>query len=253
MTDNRIRINKFISSNGILSRRKSDEYILQGRITINGITISEPGYSVNPETDKIRIDGELVKLNLKKVYLILNKPLRTISSLSDERQRLTVIDLIKIKERIFPVGRLDYDTSGLLILTNDGEFANQMMHPKFKISKTYFVNISKPLEDKYKEKLMQGVLIDHKKTEPSTIRFLNQKDKQSLYITIREGRNRQVRKMFEKHGYFVRKLHRVEYGNLKLEDLPEGKWRYLTAKELEELKSLINKNESANDRTKRTY
>ncbi len=125
MTDNRVRINKFISANGILSRRKTDEYILQGRITINGITISEPGYRVIPETDKIRIDGELVKLNLKKVYLLLNKPLRTICSVSDEKRRLTVVDLIKIKEKIFPVGRLDYDSSGLLILTNDGEFANQ--------------------------------------------------------------------------------------------------------------------------------
>jgi 23S rRNA pseudouridine2605 synthase len=243
MTDNRVRINKFISANGILSRRKTDEYILQGRITINGITISEPGYRVIPETDKIRIDGELVKLNLKKVYLLLNKPLRTICSVSDEKRRLTVVDLIKIKEKIFPVGRLDYDSSGLLILTNDGEFANQLMHPKFKISKTYFVNISKPLDEKYREQLMKGVLIDYKKTEPCTIKFVNPKDKQNLYITIREGRNRQVRKMFEKHGYFVRKLHRVEYGNLKLADLQEGKWRHLTMKELEELKSLINKNE----------
>ncbi len=117
------------------------------------------------------------------------------------------------------------------------------MHPKFKISKTYFVNISKPLDEKYREQLMKGVLIDYKKTEPCTIKFVNPKDKQNLYITIREGRNRQVRKMFEKHGYFVRKLHRVEYGNLKLTDLQEGKWRHLTMKELEELKSLINKNE----------
>ncbi|HEY5534432.1 MAG TPA: pseudouridine synthase [Ignavibacteria bacterium] len=244
MTENKIRINKFISSNGILSRRKADEFILQGRITVNGITISEPGYRITPETDKVRIDGELLKISTKKVYILLNKPLRTICSVSDEKKRMTVIDLIKSKDKIFPVGRLDYDTSGLLILTNDGDFANQLMHPKFKIYKTYFVKISKPLEEKYKAALMKGVLIDNKRTEPCTINFASPKDKQSLFISIREGRNRQVRKMFEKQGYFVRRLHRVEYGNLKLNDLPDGKWRNLTAKEIEGLISLINKKDN---------
>jgi 23S rRNA pseudouridine2605 synthase len=244
MTDNQVRINKFISGNGILSRRKTDEYVLQGRITVNGITISEPGYRINPETDKVRIDGELVKISTKKVYILLNKPLKTICSVSDEKRRVTVIDIIKSKEKIFPVGRLDFDTSGLLILTNDGDFANQLMHPKFKIYKTYFVKISKPLEEKYKAALTKGVLIDNKRTEPCTIYFENPKDKQTLFISIREGRNRQVRKMFEKQGYFVRRLHRVEYGNLKLGDMPDGKWRYLSAKEVDDLKSLINKKDN---------
>ena len=235
---NDVRINKFISSNGILSRRKADEFVLQGRITVNRITITEPGFKIDPEKDLISIDGEPVKISGKKVYIILHKPLRTISSASDEKRRMTVVDLIKIPERIFPVGRLDYDTSGLLLLTNDGEFANQLMHPKYKIFKSYFVTISRQLEEKHKIKLMEGVIIDRKKTEPCTIKFPNLKDKQSIIISVREGRNRQIRKMLEKFGYFIRSLHRIEYGNLKLENLQPGKWRHLTAKEIEDFKKL---------------
>ena len=242
MTENLTRINKFISSNGILSRRKADEFVLQGRITINGITISEPGFKVNPDTDKIRIDGELIKISNKKVYILLNKPLRTICSVSDEKHRMTVLDLIKIPEKIFPIGRLDYETSGLLLLTNDGEFANQMMHPAFNIYKTYSVKISKPLEEKHKIKLTTGIMIDGIKTEPCKIRFDHPKDKQKITISIHEGRNKQVRKMFEKFGYHVRSLHRIEYGNLNLGTLKAGKWRFLNSKEIESLKKLINKN-----------
>lgn len=234
MTD-KIRINKFIAENYGISRRKADEYILQGRVTLNNITITEPGHLINSESDKIKVDGETVRLNTKKIYLMLNKPARVISTVSDDKHRTTVIDLINIRDKVYPIGRLDYDTTGLLLLTNDGEFANKLMHPKSKIFKTYQVKLSKPLDEKIKVLLEKGTVIDGKKTEPALINYTNQKDKKFVKISIREGRNRQVRKMFEKFGYFVDKLHRSDYGNLKLGSLKPGEWRKLTPKELENL------------------
>ncbi len=234
MTD-KIRINKFIAENYGISRRKADEYILQGRVTLNNITITEPGHLINSESDKIKVDGETVRINTKKIYLMLNKPARVISTVSDDKHRTTVIDLINIRDKVYPVGRLDYDTTGLLLLTNDGEFANKLMHPKSKIFKTYQVKLSKPLDEKIKVLLEKGTVIDGKKTEPAVINYTNQKDKKFVKISIREGRNRQVRKMFEKFGYFVDKLHRSDYGNLKLGSLKPGEWRKLTPNELENL------------------
>jgi len=232
------RINKYISASGILSRRKADEFILQGRITVNNITVTEPGFKIDTEKDNVSIDGEAIKPPGKKVYILLNKPINTISSVSDDKKRTTVVDLINIPERIFPVGRLDYDTSGLMVLTNDGEFANQLMHPRYKIFKTYLVDISRPLEERHKIKFSEGVVIDGRKTEPCKIKFSHPKNKQSISISIREGRNRQIRKMLEKFGYFIRGLHRIEYGNLKLDNLKPGKWRYLTAKEIADFKNI---------------
>lgn len=234
MTD-KIRINKFIAENYGISRRKADEYILQGRVTLNNITITEPGHLINSESDKIKVDGETVRINTKKIYLMLNKPARVISTVSDDKHRTTVIDLINIRDKVYPIGRLDYDTTGLLLLTNDGEFANKLMHPKSKIFKTYQVKLSKPLDEKIKVLLEKGTVIDGKKTEPALINYTNQKDKKFVKISIREGRNRQVRKMFEKFGYFVDKLHRSDYGNLKLGTLKPGEWRKLTPNELENL------------------
>ncbi|MCX7834220.1 MAG: rRNA pseudouridine synthase [Ignavibacteria bacterium] len=235
-----VRINKFIASNTKLSRRKVDEYILQGRVTINNITISDTGFKINPERDKIRVDGELIKQSKKKVYILLNKPQKTISSVSDDKGRVTVVDLIKIKEKIFPVGRLDYDTSGALILTNDGEFANKIMHPSFKIPKTYELKLSKPLEEKHKDYLTRGILLEGKKTAPSKIEFLSKDDKRKIRITIIEGRNRQVKKMFEKFGYKIYRLHRSKIGTISLGNLNSGEWRYLTTQEVSKIESLVS-------------
>ena len=233
--DKYVRINKFISTYGDISRRKADEYIEQGRITINGITINEPGFNVNPSRDKIRIDGELVKISDKKIYIILNKPLKVISTVSDDKHRTTVIDLVKIKDKVYPVGRLDYDSTGLILLTNDGELTNKLMHPKYRVDKTYLVKINRPLDEKHRKILERGVVIEGKKTAPAKIRFVNKNDYKKLYITIHEGRNRQVRKMFKILGYKVEKLHRTQYGSLKLGTLLPGKWRYLTKSELRSL------------------
>ena len=230
--ENYVRINKFIASNGIISRRKVDEYIEQGRITVNGITVRERGFKVNPIKDKIGVDGEIIKTNVRKIYIVLNKPPKVISAVTDNKNRKTVVDLVKIKERIFPIGRLDYDTTGLILLTNDGELANKLMHPKYEVDKIYLVHLSKPLNEKHREKISDGIFIDRKKTEPAKISFVNKYDNKKIYVSIHEGRNRQVKKMFEEFGYKIKKLHRTKYGNLKLGNLKEGGWRNLSKEEV---------------------
>lgn len=234
--DNLVRLNKFIASNGISSRRKVDELITQGRVTVNGHTIKELGFRIDPEKDKVALDGEIIKTDRKKIYILLNKPKGVITSVSDDKHRTTVIDLINIKEKIFPVGRLDYNTTGLLLLTNDGGLANKLMHPKSEVYKTYFVTLSKPLEEKHKIKLLNGIKLEGKKTAPCKINFPKKNNYQSLYISIYEGRNRQVRNMFEHYGYFVRELQRVQYDGLKMGELKEGQWRYLDKIEISKLK-----------------
>lgn len=236
--ENLIRLNKFIASNGVSSRRKIDELILQGRVTVNGNTIVELGCRIEPDKDKVKVDGELIKSKTKKIYIVMNKPVGIIASVSDEKKRTTVIDLIKINQKIFPVGRLDYNTSGLLLLTNDGELANKLMSPKSKIYKTYYVELSKPLEEKHRIKLTEGIKIEGQLTAPSKIKFPKANDYLRLYISICEGRNKQIHKMFESYGYFVRVLQRFEYAGVKLGGLKEGEWRKMTAAEVTKLKKL---------------
>jgi len=230
--ENYVRINKFVAANGIISRRKVDEYIEQGRITVNGITVRERGYKVNPHKDKVSVDGEIIKTNSRKIYIVLNKPPKVISAVTDNKNRRTVVDIVKMKERIFPIGRLDYDTTGLILLTNDGELANKLMHPKYEIDKIYLAHLSKPLAEKHRKKIADGIFIDRKKTEPAKISFVNKFDNKKIFVSIHEGRNRQVKKMFEEFGYKIKKLHRMKYGNLKLGNLKEGGWRKLTKEEI---------------------
>lgn len=231
------RLNKYIASNGILSRRKIDELIQQGRVDVNGVTIMELGYKINPAKDKVDVDGQRIKLVTKKIYIMLNKPDSVITSLSDEKHRRTVMDLVKIKDKVFPIGRLDYHTTGLLLLTNDGELANKLMSPKSKIFKTYVVKLSKPLEEKHRLKLTGGIKMEGRKTLPAKIDFISEKDFTRLKISITEGKNRQVRKMFEHYGYFVRELQRTAYSGLKLDKMKSGEWRYLSPGEVELLNS----------------
>ena len=233
-----VRINKFIASNTGMSRRDVDEYIRQGRITVNNITVRDLGFKINPETDKVAVDGVKVKVEERKIYIMLNKPEKVITTKDDEKKRQTVMDFIDINIPVFPVGRLDYDTSGLLLLTNDGDFANDMMHPTSEVKKTYQVKLSKPLNDRHLAMLQRGIMLERKKTLPCEIKFTDATDKRNLNITISEGRNRQIRKMFEALGYFVNKLKRISYGNLRLGSLKKGEWRMLTQKEITELKNL---------------
>lgn len=229
------RLNKFIAANGHFSRRKIDEFILEGRVTVNGKEVFNLGTKINPDTDKVFIDGERVRVSDKKIYLMMNKPLNVITSVRDDKKRTTVIDLLNIKSKVFPIGRLDFHTTGLLILTNDGDFTNKLMNPAFKVWKTYDVKLSRPLEQKHRQLLEKGIKLDGVYTLPAKISVPDERDYTEVQISISQGKNRQVRRMFEHFGYFVNKLHRSAYGNLQLGNLREGETRKLTNEEVQNL------------------
>ena len=234
-----MRINKFLSSLGIASRRAIDKYIEEGRIKVNGV-IASTGIDVTEE-DEIYIDNKKIETKRieEKVYFMLNKPLEVLSASSDDRGRKTVVDLIKTDKRIFPIGRLDYMTSGLILLTNDGELFNRLVHPKSEIYKKYYIKVFGEVKKEEIEELKKGVLLEDGKTLPAKISGIKyDKNKTSMYISIREGRNRQIRRMIEKFGYKVLMLRREKIGELSLGDLKEGKYRELTREEIEYLYSV---------------
>lgn len=233
-----MRINKFLAGLGVASRRKIDKYIEEKKIKVNG-SIATQGMEVS-EVDEIEIDGEKISTaETKKVYFMLNKPLEVLSSSSDDRNRKTVVDLIRTDKRIFPIGRLDYMTSGLILLTNDGELFNRLVHPKSEIYKRYYLKIFGELKQKDIEKLKSGIDLDDGKTLPAKLSNIKyQNNKTSLFISIREGRNRQIRRMMEKIGHRVLMLRREKIGELSLGDLELGKYRELSQEEIEYLYSL---------------
>ncbi|MHB9337922.1 pseudouridine synthase [Fusobacterium pseudoperiodonticum] len=234
-----MRINKFLSSLGIASRRAIDKYIEEGRIKVNGV-IASTGIDIT-EDDEIYIDNKKIETKRieEKVYFMLNKPLEVLSASSDDRGRKTVVDLIKTDKRIFPIGRLDYMTSGLILLTNDGELFNRLVHPKSKIYKKYYIKVFGEVKKEEIEELKKGVLLEDGKTLPAKVSGIKyDKNKTSMYISIREGRNRQIRRMIEKFGYKVLMLRREKIGELFLGDLKEGKYRELTREEIEYLYSV---------------
>lgn len=234
------RLQKVIAASGITSRRKAEVMISEGRVTVNGETITEQGYKVK-RGDIIEVDGEQIQKE-NKVYFVMNKPKKTMCTLDDEFDRKTVVSMIRCDERIFTVGRLDYDTSGVLILTNDGEFANQLIHPKFHIPKTYEVIIDGILTTEQIKELERGVVLDDGiKTLPSKLRVKN-KDfdhkKTRFEITIKEGRNRQIKRMMEVYGHTVTSLHRKSLGFLKVDDMSQGEYRILKPHEVKMLRRL---------------
>lgn len=237
-----MRINKYLATLGVASRRSVDALILQSKILVNG-RVAIQGMDVSDE-DEIVIDGQKLEMKLEKeidekVYYMLNKPLEVLSSSSDDRGRTTVVDLVKTNKRIFPIGRLDYMTTGLILLTNDGELFNRLVHPKSEIYKKYYLKVFGEVKKYEIEQLKKGVNLEDGKTLPakvSTVKIEN--NKTSLYISIREGKNRQVRRMIEKFGYKVLMLRREKIGELSLGDLEEGKYRELTKEEIEYLYSI---------------
>ena len=234
-----MRINKFLSSLGIASRRAIDKYIEEGRIKVNG-AVASTGIDIT-EDDEIYIDNKKIETKRieEKVYFMLNKPLEVLSASSDDRGRKTVVDLIKTDKRIFPIGRLDYMTSGLILLTNDGELFNRLVHPKSEIYKKYYIKVFGEVKKEEIEELKKGVLLEDGKTLPAKVSGIKyDKNKTSMYISIREGRNRQIRRMIEKLGYKVLMLRREKIGELSLGDLKEGKYRELTKEEIEYLYSV---------------
>lgn len=235
------RLQKYLAECGIASRRKCEEYIIQGKVQVNGKTITELGVKVNPEKDKITFEGKNVKQEERKVYILLNKPIGYVTTSDEQFGRDKVLDLVKVRERVVPVGRLDMYTSGALILTNDGDFVYKVTHPKHEITKTYTVTVKGIIKNEEVEQLRKGVKIDDYTTRPAKVKILKtdeEKDISRLEITIHEGKNRQVRRMCESVGRIVIALHRSKIGNIGVKDIELGKWRYL--KDFE-VKTLIGK------------
>lgn len=234
------RLQKFLANAGIASRRKCEELIIDGKIEVNGAIVTELGTKVS-EKDIIKYNGKIVKPEEEKVYILLNKPIGYVTTAKDQFNRETVLDLVKINKRVVPVGRLDMYTSGALILTNDGEFVNMLTHPKNEVNKTYNVTVKGNVTNEDIEQLQNGVEIDDGYiTKPAKVKILKIDDEKNIsriQITIHEGKNRQVRKMCEAINKKVLALHRCKIGNLEVKDLEVGKWRYLTKKEVENLKN----------------
>lgn len=240
-----IRLQKFLSSAGIASRRKCEELILEGKIKVNGQVISELGTKIDPIKDEVKYNEKKVELPTEEhTYILLNKPIGYVTTAKDQFGRDTVLDLLKkINKRVIPVGRLDMFTSGALILTDDGDFVYKVTHPKHEITKTYTVTVRGIVEESDVQKLRDGVVIDGdyttKPADAKIIKIDSEKNQSRMEIRIHEGKNRQVRKMCEAIGRKVLALHRTKIGNVGVKDLKIGTWRYLTSSEV---KSILKNN-----------
>lgn len=256
------RLQKYLANNGVAARRKCEEFIQEGRVKVNGQVVKELGTKINPEKDIVEFDGKVVKPVGKKVYILLNKPIGYVTTVKDQFERPTVLDLVKVEEKVLPVGRLDMYTSGALILSNDGEFINKVTHPRNEVEKTYTVTVKGIVIKEDVEKLQNGVEIQMDKlyenedenneendynpkqkdktfkTGKAKVKILKtdeEKNISRLQITIHEGKNREVRKMCEAIGKKVLALHRRKIGNLDVKNIELGKWRYLNKKEVKEM------------------
>ena len=237
-----VRLQKYMAMCGAASRRGAEEIISSGRVTVNGEKITEQGVKVEIGADTVKLDGKVIKPSGKMFYIMLNKPVGYVTTVKDQFERPTVIDLVgpEISERIFPVGRLDYETEGLLLLTNDGDFTYKVTHPKHNIKKTYIAVLKGGITIKGLAQLRRGVKLDDGfVTSPAEVEMLDaQNGHTTIKITIHEGKNRQVRRMFEAVGSKVKELQRVSIGTVELGNLPLGRWRHLTSYEINYLKNL---------------
>ena len=228
-----MRINKYIAACGFASRRKADELVLNGLVAVNGEVINEPGYMVDIENDAVKVKNKLLKIQNADLYYVLNKQLNYLSSNKDPHSKNLARNLIHYKGHLFNVGRLDSDTSGLLIYTNDGDFANIMTHPSYNIKKRYEVSINGYLKDDTKDSIEQGVLLDDGKTKKCKIEIKKRTSNSTrLHIIISEGKNRQIRRMFEKVGFAVTELKRLTHGRISLDGVREGQYRVFTKDEI---------------------
>ena len=237
-----MRINKYIASCGVASRRKAEEIILAKRVKVNGKTVEELSFNIDENNDVVEIDGQRIGLNEESVYIVLNKPEGYITTVKDQFDRPSVLDLVSdIKERVYPIGRLDYETSGLLILTNDGDLTYKLTHPKQEVDKTYMA-IVKGIPTKEEQKnFEEGLYIEDYKTAPAKIKVVKKAEEKNYaicQIKIHEGRNRQVRKMCRAINHPVMRLRRVAMGKITLKDTEVGKYRHLSKEEVEYLKTI---------------
>lgn len=233
-----MRLQKYIAMCGVASRRAAEKLIESGRVLVNGSLVDYMGCEVDENKDEVSVDGKVITPEKKLYYIALNKPKNCVTTVSDDLDRPTVMELVQdIGARIYPVGRLDFDTSGLLIMTNDGAFANAVTHPARRVDKAYIARISRPLEKGEEALLRSGVEIDGRKTAPAKVeQLLSSKKIYEVKITIHEGRNRQIRKMLEAVGVDVLALKRIAVGGVTLGNLPEGKWRHLKQVEVDKLR-----------------
>jgi len=237
------RLQKVMAHAGVASRRKSEEIIEQGRVRVNGVVVKELGTKVS-KNDTITVDDVLIERE-QYVYILLNKPRETISTTDDPKNRDTVVELIEgVEERIYPVGRLDWDTTGALLLTNDGELSHKLTHPSFEFPKTYVVKTKGRISKKLGNELAQGIMLDGRKTAPAKVNILSYdrpSDTTVARITLHEGRNHQVKNMFESIGHPVEKLTRERFGFLSTNGLQSGEWRFLTPHEVKQLEQIVDK------------
>jgi len=233
----KVRIQKAISSSGIASRRKAEMLVKEGRVTVNGQKITKPGILVDLEKDKIRVDGKLITRDNKKVYILLYKPRGYITSLEDPLERPKVIDLLtKVKVKVVPVGRLDFNAEGVLLLTNDGSLAQRLLHPRFGIPRTYLVKVKGFPDPKVIKKLRQGIQLSDGMTSPAKVNFLERTKKNSwIRITVKEGKNRLIKRMFAAVGHPVLKLKRIKFGPFSLGNLNPGEYRIISPEEIKKL------------------
>lgn len=235
-----MRLQKYMALCGVASRRASEEMIAAGRVCVNGCTVTEMGVQVDEEHDLVTVDGNPIHLEVEKHYLAYHKPMGEVTTASDPEGRATVMDKFRdYPVRLYPVGRLDYDSEGLLLLTNDGDMMNSLLHPSHEVNKTYLARVSSRLEDESVRRLRQGVTLDGRLTSPAQVRVVRYETFDTVVlVTIHEGRYRQVRRMFEAVGHQVVSLKRVGFGPIALGDLPRGQWRHLTEAEVRRLKEL---------------
>lgn len=226
-----MRLQKYLSTAGICSRRKGEKLILAGRVSLNGVVVTELGTRVNPDMDLVELDGKAVHIHQDRVYIALNKPREYVTSTRHKGEQV-VTDLVDIPQRVYPVGRLDKDSTGLLLLTNDGRLHHRLSHPSFDHEKEYVVRVVKPIPDGALERLAGGVPMMGTRTRPARIRRISRKQ---FNIILQEGKNRQIRRMVRKVGNQVTELQRIRIANIHLGELSEGSWRHLTKTELKPL------------------
>ena len=232
-----MRLQKYLALCGVASRRNAEKMIADGAVSVNGIIVTEMGVQVDEENDEVRVNGEIVLPEQEKHYLAYNKPVGEVTTVHDPEGRATVMDRFRdYPVRLYPVGRLDYDSEGLLLLTNDGDMMNHVLHPSFEVKKAYLTRVSNEVSGEEILRLKRGVMIEGKITSPAEVRLIRRERLfTDLLITIHEGRNRQVRKMAEAIGHQVVSLKRVRFGPVFLDDLPTGMWRKLTEEEIRKL------------------
>jgi len=234
-----IRLNKYIAESGVCSRRKAEELILQGRVEVNNVTAADLAFKIDPENDKVALDGEIIKPK-RHVYMLMNKPRGVVTTTSDEKKRRTVLDIVKSNEKVFPVGRLDYNTTGVLLLTNDGDFSFYLTHPRNKIHREYSVKLDRPLNREDADKLLKGVFIEGVRGKFISVEFPKENAMKFVRVVSEEGRNHFVKNMFKALGYTVLGLHRDRF-DIFMADVPEGRYRLLTDEEINSVKKRYEK------------